>query len=574
MLRQEGLRPFLGQLLRPREWWARAKTPVILHDLNSDYAAWWAGRPPLDRAALAKEAAAWSYRPLVSIVMPVYNPSDHDFRAAIASVRAQTYEHWELCLADDRSSAPHTLEALTALEPDPKVRLVRRAEQGGISAASNSALEVARGEWVALMDHDDLLTPDALHAAVRAMNAEPEADFVYTDEDKIDPSGRHQEPAIKPDWSPDLLLSMNYITHFSLVRRELLAAIGGFRSDYDGSQDYDVILRATEHARKVVHVPGPRYAWRITPGSTAGSANAKRWAFVAGQRAIEDALRRRGVEATVEHSMAAPGRYRIHYAIAGEPLVSVVIPTRDRVDLLRKAVASVESAAWQRREIVIVDNGSVEAATLAYLDATPHRVVRDGGDFNFSRLVNAGVKAASGDHLLLLNNDTIAQDPNWIGEMLQHSQRPGVGAVGARLFYPNGHPQHEGVAIGAGGVFALHLDWRGYLALGGVARDVAAVTAACMMTPRAAWEQAGGFDESLAVVYNDIDYCLRLRDLGLRVVYTPHARLTHLEGASRGDLHPAGDAEIARARWGDVADLEDPYYNRLLDAFLRPYAGR
>ncbi len=571
LLRRGGVRVFARQLTRPDQWWARAKTPPVLDDLDANYAAWLTFQPALDRVTLAEEIVGWTGKPLISILMPVYNPAESDFREALESVRAQVYPYWQLCIVDDASSEPHVERLLRSQEGDDRVTIARRTERGGISAATNSALELARGEYVALMDHDDLLAPEAIAEIVRWLDEHPETDIVYSDEDKLDPSGKRVQPALKPDWSPSLLLSMNYITHLAVLRRSLVVEIGGFRTEYDGSQDYDLLLRATERANAISHVPRVLYSWRMTRSSAAGAAAVKPWALSAGRRALEDAVSRRGLGARVEDGIA-PGRFRVRYNLRGRPLVSIVIPTRDRLPLLERCLASIERSSYPRREIVIVDNDSAEAGTLRFLDACGHRVVRSPGAFNFSRLVNGGVRAAAGEHLLLLNNDTEARDPDWIEAMLEHSQLPGVGAVGARLSYPGGRAQHEGVAVGAGEVFACHLDWRGYLDLGDVVREVSAVTAACMMTSAEAWQTAGGFDERFAVGYGDVDYCLRLGKLGHRIIYTPYARLVHVEGGSRGRGHPVADDRAATERWGPAPSLRDPYYNAALDRVLRPFA--
>lgn len=534
---------------------------------DEQYRLWLARNRPdadaLDR--MAAQVRGWDDRHEISVVMPVYDPEPAHLQAAIDSLHAQVYDRWELCIADDGSRSAEVQRLLNELSTDRRVRIHRRSKHGGIAAASNDALALARGEWVAFLDHDDVLEPHALYHIVEHLRQHPDTDVVYTDEDKLFPDGSRGEPFFKPDWSPDLLLATNYLCHLTVVRRRLVIEVGGFREGFDGSQDHDLFLRVTERARSVGHVSLPLYSWRRVPGSAAASTAAKPQAYVAGMRAVADALQRRGVEARVEPG-PSPGRYHVRRHLRHRPAVAVVVPTRDRVDLLAGCVAAVERSGYRPLEVIIVDNDSRHPATLAWLEGCGHRVLRCPGPFNFSSLVNAGVAATEAEHVVLLNNDVEAREPGWIEAMLEQSQRPEVGAVGARLLYPDGRPQHEGVSLGVDGP-AENIDATGYFDLGRVVREVAAVTAACMMCRRQVFAVLGGFDETLMVAFNDVDFCLRARLAGYRIVYTPLATLVHREGASRGRAHPGADERCFVERWGPRGYLRDPYVSPHLASF-------
>ncbi len=507
------------------------------------------------------DSEAWTERPLVSIVMPVYNSPAQVLGAAIDSVVAQTYTNWELCIADDASPDSRVrqlLERYAAAEP--RIKLVFRESNGGIAAASNSALQLATGELVAFLDHDDVLAPQALFRMVEHTSAHPEVGLIYSDEDKLRPDGTRADPFFKPDWSPDLFTSVNYVCHFTVIRRDLIEQVGGFREGYDGSQDYDLFLRVVDTGTGVGHVPDILYSWRQIEGSTAVIGDAKPRAYDAGRRAIEDSLSRRGVDGRVEVARV-PTRYEVRRRIIGRPLVSIVIPTRDRLELLRAAIDSVErTTTYANYHILIVDNDSRDPATLEYLRTCGHDVLPHPGPFNYSKIVNAGVAATRGDHILLLNNDVEVIEPSWMEAMLEHSQRPEVGAVGARLLFPDGRPQHEGVGVGMGWL-AGNLDHQGYFALGMTTRNCSAVTGACMMVPRTVWDEVGGLDETLHVAFNDVDFCLRIRERNYWIVFTPLAELYHNESASRGRLHPTADEAVLIDRWGTFEDIYDPFIN-------------
>lgn len=519
---------------------------------------------------LRDAARAFPYQPRISIVTPVYNVAEAWLRRAVESVRDQAYENWELCLVNDASTAPHIrpiLEEYAGL--DGRIKVVHLLENEGIAGASNHGLRAATGEYVGFLDHDDELYPEALFEVVRLLNRDPGVDMFYSDEDKIELDGRRTSAFFKPDWSPDLLLCMNYLCHFAVYRRSVLEEVGGFRGGFDGSQDWDLILRVSERTQRIAHIPKILYGWRKIAGSAAGSVTAKPYAYTAGRAAIQDALARRGLEGRVE--IVGPGRYQVRYAVRGRPKVSLVIPVKDRIDLTRRCVESVESKSTYRNfEIVIIDNGSVEEQSQRYLQtlASRHRVLRYDRPFNYSAINNLGASQASGDYLLFLNNDVEVVSRDWLEAMLGHAQRPEVGAVGARLLFPSGRMQHGGVfVVGTETAFALHAfkhlpgDSPCYFGFHEATRNWSAVTGACMMVRRSVFDEVGGFEEGLRVAFNDVDLCLRMRQRGYLIVYTPLATLIHHESATRKVLHPMEDVRLVHERWKEIIERGDPYYN-------------
>lgn len=549
----------------------------------SEYERWLAdyhALAPHDEAAIRKHVAHLAYQPTISVLVPVYNPPERWLRRAIESVRAQLYPHWELCLADDASTAPHVRAVLAeAAAADPRVKVVHRERNGHISAASNSALALATGAFVALLDHDDELASHALYEVAVALNDRRDAALVYTDEDKIDEEGRRYEPYFKPEWDPELLTGQNFLAHLVVYRTDLVRAVGGFREGYEGSQDWDLALRVTERLdpARVVHIPKPLYHWRAIAGSTALAPGEKNYPAEAARRALADHFARRGIAATLE---PVPGdQWRVRWPLpTPPPLVSVVIPTRNALELVRRCVESLRArTTYPHWELILVDNGSDDPATLAWLETQAARthtaVLRDARPFNYAALNNLGAARARGEVLAFLNNDLEALTPDWLEEMVSRAVRPGTGAVGALLYYPDDTVQHAGVILGLGGV-AGHL--HKHLPRGvpdansriRVAQSMGAVTGACLVVRRDAFERVGGFDaEHLAVAFNDVDLCLRLRALGLRHCITPFAEFYHHESATRGnDDTPAKQARFAREvdymqqTWGLLL-RDDPAYN-------------
>lgn len=541
--------------LDPYEAW------LEVNEWNARRAAW-----------LGERLAALTAPPVVSVVMPVYDPPPEFLDKAIASVAAQVYPHWELCIADDASGDPAVHETLRRwVEREPRIRVVFRDTNGGISRATNSAAEVARGEFLALMDHDDELTPDALGEVALYLAEHPETDILYSDDDKIDTQGRRFAPQFKPDWSPELLLSYMYWSHLLVVRRRVFLEAGGFRAGYEGAQDYDFALRVAEGTDRVGHLAKVLYHWRALPGSTATSGHAKPEGFRAGLQAVQDALDRRGIRAVAYRPewavQAGCGIFAHEFPDEG-PRVAIIIPTRDNLTVLKACLESLGRTTYKNYEAVIVDNGSDDAATLEFLDRTPHRVLRipnAGERFNFAAINNRAVEETDAEYVLFLNDDTEVVAPAWLSQMVGYLGLPGVGAVGARLRFPDGRLQHAGIVHGyyhglAGPAFKLlPASGQGYLSYAMVTRNFAAVTAACLLTRREVFVRLGGFDaKNFAVAFNDVDYGYRLRASGYRVVYCPTAELIHHEGASRGFADdPAEPAAFRRAYGG----WRDPYYN-------------
>jgi O-antigen biosynthesis protein len=525
-------------------------------------------------------------QPLVSIVMPVHNPELAWLDQALASVQSQIYTRWELCIADDASTNPAVRTALEQwVKADKRIKVIFRSQNGHISAASNSALNLAQGEWVALLDHDDVLAEDALYWVVDTINRQPDCKLIYSDEDKIDALGAQLEPYFKCGWNQDLFYSQNLFSHLGVYQAALVHEMGGFRVGFEGAQDYDLALRCIEHVEpaQVQHIARVLYHWRIHADSTAHHTDAKPYAMLAGERAINEHLARRGLDAKAEYLGHG---YRVQYALPAQPpLVSLIIPTRNRLRLLRQCVESIlAKTSYANYEIIVMDNGSDDRATLRYLDELalkPNvRVVRDARPFNYSALNNAAVKLARGSVVGLVNNDVEVISPDWLTEMVSHALRPEVGAVGARLWYSDDTLQHAGVVLGIHGVAGhvhrfLPRGNVGYCGRAALIQSFSAVTGACLVVRKALYEAVGGLNEvELQVACNDIDFCLRLREAGYRNIYTPYAELYHHESASRGfDDTPEKQARSAKEvaymhqRWGDVL-RNDPAYspNLTLDA--------
>ncbi len=531
-----------------------------------------------DRLHLRKRIAGLSDPPTFSILLPVYNTPEPYLRAAIDSVCGQIYPNWQLCIADDCSTDERVRTVLAEYaHADHRINVVRRPVNGHIAAASDSALEIATGTWIVLLDHDDELAEHALAVMAFAITEKPHVQYLYSDEDKLDVNGCRSSPFFKPDFDPTMLLGENYPCHLFVARRELVEQVGGFRPGFEGSQDWDLVLRITERLAPaaISHVPHVLYHWRIHPESTASSGSAKPYAALAGVRAVEEHLERTDRHGQVTWNPAT-GRNRVRWRLSdAHPLVSIIIPTRDGRSLLRCLDSVRRQTAYEPYEILVVDNGSRGAATLNYLRAHEGaiKVIRDERPFNYSALNNAAVAEAEGDLLLLLNDDIEVMGGEWLDEMVGQIQRPDVGIVGAKLDYPDGTIQHAGVTLGIHGVAGhLHkgvdrfdLGYFGDLAL---TRQVSAVTAACMLVRRSLWDELGGLDaEDLAIAFNDIDFCLRAREAGWIVIWTPFAELIHHESISRGPDHigPRADAfrrevEHMKERWGHLL-RNDPAYN-------------
>jgi glycosyltransferase involved in cell wall biosynthesis len=583
LLFRDGGLPALRARLLTREYAPDYQEWVERYDTLND----------LDRQRIRTHLSKLSYQPLISVVMPVYNTPIQWLKLAVQSVQNQLYANWELCIADDASTRPEVAEFLRELEQqDSRVKVCFRKKNGHISECSNSALELATGEFVALLDHDDELREHALYMMVCELNRHPQADMLYSDEDKMNEAGVRLNPYFKCDWNPDLFLQQNYICHLGLYRRKVLTQIGGFRKGFEGAQDWDLAWRVAEvvGAERIRHVPHVLYHWRLIEGSTAASSAFKPYALEAQQKTVKDHLARCGFTDAQVSVLEHISHLRVQFPLPETlPLVSFIIPTRDQVAVLKVAIESVlRNKVLRQYEIIVVDNGSVEPETAQYFkqlsDFPQVRILPDAAPFNYSRLNNKAVQQARGQVLAFLNNDIEATDDGWIIEMLSLLLRPGVGAVGARLWYPSGLLQHAGVILGIGGVAGhnhkgIERHNPGYWNRAILTQELSAVTAACMFVKREAFDAAGGFDEdTLAVAFNDVDLCLKIRKRGYSIVYTPYAELIHHESVSRGyettpEKFNRFEAEISamKERWS--AELKnDPYYNPNLTLVTEDFA--
>ena len=540
-----------------------------------------AGRPAESELQLQREHR-FAYEPLISIVVPAYLTPERFLRQMLDSLLAQTYQNWELCLANGSPEDPDMQLVLRSYaEMDKRIRYEDLKENLGIAENTNAAFAMARGDFIALLDHDDLLAPNALYEIAAALEEHPEADVIYTDEDKVTTDlSEHFQPHLKPDFNLDLLRSNNYICHFLVVRRSVVQKAGGFRREFDGAQDYDFIFRCVEQAREVIHVPEILYHWRTHKSSTADNPASKMYAFEAGKRAIEGNLERTGTPGTVEHTRDF-GFYRVKYPVQGEPLVSIIIPNREEKETLQACVESIfEKTVYKNYEIIIVENNSSSDEIFRYyrkLSEDPRiHLLRWKKEFNYSAINNFGVRHAKGDYLLFLNNDVKVIDPDWLSEMLGVCQRQEVGAVGAKLIYPDNTIQHAGCVVGMGGI-AGHMfvnmpaERTGYLHKASLLQDMSCVTAACMMMKKNVFLEAGGFTEELAVAFNDVDLCLKVRSHGHLIVYDPYVKLYHYESKSRGAEDSEekvrrfqSEIEYIRSHWIDILKNGDPYYNKNL----------
>jgi O-antigen biosynthesis protein len=551
------------------------------------YSSWLKAFPPRSPTRVERGGRVRALdKPRFSVVLPTFRPSIPWITQAIYSVLNQRFQDWELVVVDDGSGDVDLQRVLSSFSnQDSRIQFHPNVENRHISAASNCGLEHSSGEWIVFLDHDDLLDEYALYHVDRVISTSQDCALIYSDVDKVDDEGVQSEPYFKPDWNYDLFLSQNLFSHLGAYRADLLKAVGGFRVGYEGAQDYDLALRCTERIRpdQIVHIPRVLYHWRMHADSTAYTADAKPYAMIAGERALNDHFERQSIKAKAE-SMGYG--YRVRYALpAILPLVSLIIPTRNRFKLLQQCVESIfQKTTYPNYELIIIDNGSDDRATLRYLDvleARPGvRVIRDAQPFNYSALNNAAVKLARGEVVGLINNDVEVISPDWLGEMVSHALRPEVGAVGARLWYSDDTLQHAGVVLGIHGVAGhvhrfLPRGNVGYCGRAALIQSFSAVTGACLVVRKSSYEAVGGLNEvELQVACNDIDFCLKLREAGYRNIYTPYAELYHHESASRGlddttekQARSAKEVAYMKQRWGDLL-LNDPAYspNLSLDA--------
>ncbi|WP_411959322.1 glycosyltransferase [Pseudomonas sp. s4] len=564
------------RMLEGRSHLAPARGDGEANEIKLDYDEWIKRYDTLDENARVKirsriNALSWS--PKFSLIMPVYDPPLEFLDKAIHSVRGQLYPNWELCIADDASKNEEVRDLLKKhAAEDKRIRLVLREENGHISKASNSALEIAQGDFIAMFDHDDLIPEHALYMFAEELNKNPTLDFLYSDQDKIDMAGRRYDPYFKPDFNPDLLRSQNFVDHLAVFRTALAREIGGWRSAFDGSQDYDFVLRFTERlaVEKIAHIPHVLYHWRAVPGSLAIDAGAKNYAATRSRQALAEHLQRMGIDAEVTSEYPNLSIHRVVYPLLTEPLVSIVIPTKDGVDILRQCMDGIfHKTDYTNYEVIIVNNQSEKAETLEYFDELRRdkrvRIIDFDHPFNYSRINNIAVKEANGSILALLNNDLEVINRDWLREMVSHAVRPEIGAVGARLFYPDGTVQHAGVLLGYKGR-AGHMyryaprHWLGYWARGVLIQNLTAVTAACLVLRKEIYDSIGGFDEeNFTITFNDVDLCLRIHEKGFRNLYTPYAELYHHESKTRGLMAFQSEEDYFSERWKPYIQYDAAY---------------
>lgn len=534
-----------------------------------------------------QENAEFSKQVTFSILVPLYNTPRKFLEEMIESVRMQTYKNWELCLADG-SDAAHEKEVGTYCKKlqkkDSRIKYVKLEKNGGISENTNACIDMATGNYIALFDHDDLLHPAALYEMMCVIEKEG-ADYIYTDEATFEGVITNIITAhFKPDYAIDTLRGNNYICHFSAFKRELLDKAGRFRKEYDGSQDHDIILRLTDKAEKVYHIPKILYYWRSHPASVAADIYSKTYAIDAGKRAVRDSIASYGDNAEVESSKAFPTIYRIKYELKEKPLISIIIPCKDHADDTERCINSIlDRSTYRNFEILLIDNASTEPETFAFLEEIKKeekvRVIHWNHPFNYSAINNYAAREAKGKYLLLLNNDTQVITPEWIEEMLMYAQRNDVGAVGAKLYYDDDTIQHAGIILGIGADrVAGHAHYRqprenlGYMGRLYYAQNMSAVTAACVLIKKSIYEKLNGLDEKFGVAYNDVDLCMRIRKEGYLIVFTPYAELYHFESKSRGleDTKEKKErfnkeAELFKKRWKKELEQGDPYFNPNFD---------
>lgn len=568
--------------------WNKIQTKYV-----KTYDKWFQRHMPSEEELKRQQQEKFAYMPQISILVPVYNTDLRILHEMIQSVTNQTYTNWQLCISDGsigNAKLRNILKQYAKKDNRIKVRYLK--ENKGISGNTNAALALAEGEYIALLDHDDKLAVNALYEVVNALQEKEPADIVYTDEDKI--TGRkekHVDPNFKPDFSMDLFRSHNYITHFFVVKKSIVDEIGGFRQEYDGSQDYDLMFRCIEKSEKIKHIPMILYHWRICAGSVAENPASKMYAYEAGRKAIEAHLERVGVKAkvTMHEDRELWGMYHVVYDTGNSPLVSIVIPNKDHVVDLDKCLQSIlKKSKYKNYEIVIVENNSTDKETFAYYEKIQKeysciKVVTWEREFNYSAINNFGVAHASGDYILLLNNDTELISPWGIGEMLGICMRKEVGIVGAKLYFEDDTVQHAGIVIGFGG-FAGHVfsgigrkDY-GYMVRARINCNYSAVTAACLMTKRSVWEEVGGLTEEFAVALNDVDYCLKVREKDYLVVYNAFSEWYHYESKSRGyEDSPekqerfSREVKLFQKRWKKILKEGDPYYNKNFPVTIAPF---
>lgn len=581
--------PFIPRLIKILD--SRILIAQTAEKRKQDYLKWIKQNYPKKSELIrqTKEQLKLKNRPLISILVPTYNTNIPHLKACIESVISQTYDNWQLCLADDASSNAEVRELLEEYaQKDKRIDNVFRKTNGHICEASNSAFALAKGKYIALLDHDDVLWPNALYEVVKLINEHPDAKFIYTDEDKIEEKGnKHRDPFFKPNWSFEYLRSVNYITHFAVLEKKLIDKIGGFRKGYEGAQDWDLFLRASRHTNNIYHVPKVLYSWRMSENSTAQRPSAKNYAYVNQKKALKNDVKSRGLEASIEWEIPF-SMWRVRYEVKNKPLVSIIIPTKDQYDFIERCLRSIrEKTSYTNIELIIVDTGSTDKRVWNLYEEyakvwRKFRIVKWKKEFNFSGACNLGAKNAKGSYLLFLNNDTEVITETWVEDMLGYAQQEGAGAVGCKLFYPDKKLQHAGIILGVGGqdgtpgiaghFFPAFVDNPpqdpGQQLYAGGTRNFSAVTAACILVAAEKFNIVKGFDPIFEIAFNDVDFCLKLFEKGWRNIYLPHVTLYHHESVSIGQPGSkqrnlevfAKEINLMLKKWGPLIE-NDPFYH-------------
>lgn len=540
---------------------------------DNDYIRWLSKNEPSKEVLKTQQSESlnFKFRPKISIIVPVFNTDKNMLISMLESVESQTYNNWELCIADGNSSAPHVKEILLSYSrKDSRIKVSFLNQNYNIAGNSAKALELATGEFVAFLDHDDELSPFALYEVVTVLNKSNDIDIIYSDEDKISPMGKRCQPFFKPDWSPDMILSVNYVCHFLVIRKTLVDKVGGIREGFDGAQDYDLVLRCIFETSKIVHIPKILYHWRMHSESTAQNIYTKNYAHEAGQKALKEYFSKKGIEADVDIGGGITN-YRIIYKLKYYPKISIIIPFKDKYKLLKKCVESIlNKSSYKNYELILVSNNSTDSNLFDYLKKLREnsliKIIEYNQPFNYSKVNNYAVKYSDGEVLLFLNNDTEVISENWLESMVGYVMRKEIGAVGCKLLYPDNTIQHAGVIIGLTG-FAGHvfngLPENAYTYFGSVnfVRNYLAVTGACMMIRREVFDEIDGFDERFKLCGSDVEICLRLIEKGYRILYIPFAKLYHHEAKTRGNKIPALDFKLSSTVYEKYLTRGDPYYN-------------
>lgn len=546
-------------------------------DTKPPYETWMKLNDPSREELEKQRNTKFDITPKMSVIVPMYNTPVNFFSELVDYMIKQTYENWELCLADGSPEKNKEIEEIC--KKDERIKYNFLGKNLGISGNTNEALKMATGDYISLLDHDDIIPENCLYEVVKAINEDPSIEFIYTDEDKITTMDKPRfDPYFKPDFAIDTLRANNYICHFSTFRKDLMDKLGGFRDKYNGAQDYDIIIRMAETAKNIKHIPKILYHWRVHELSTAKpGATAKPYAFEAGIKVLQDHLERVGLEGKVNHGVTL-GSYKITYKIKGNPKISIIIPNKDYVSTLETCLKSIEKSTYKNYEIIVVENNSTEPETFEYYKKIDGKnkikvVYYPEKEFNYSAIINFGVRNATGEYIVQLNNDIEVMTKDWLEEMLMFAQRDDVGAVGVELYYPDKTIQHAGIIIGIGGVAGhvfrnVPMNTHGYFSKDSTIQNLSAVTAACIMTKKSIYEEVGYMDEGFKVAFNDVDFCLKIRETGKLIVYNPFAKLWHYESKSRGyeDTQEKrerfkGEIDRFNEKWQDFLDKGDPYYN-------------